>query len=210
MKIAFISDTHLMHEKVVIPSDVDAVLHSGDFTNRGTEGEVKRFADWFNALDAEYKVCIPGNHDFFCQEEPDAARALFDSSANSHLLIDESVTVMGKKIYGSPWQPWFYNWAFNFGAGDDQQAIDKWNEIPEDTDILLTHGPKYGTLDTVHAGYGVGCKFLKERIDRLTNLSIHSFGHIHESRGIVSWSGLISINAAMARNISEGPFVLSI
>ena len=49
----------------------------------------------------------------------------------------------GVKVYGSPWQPWFGGWAFNLERGPDIAA--KWALIPDDTDVLLTHGPPAGT-----------------------------------------------------------------
>jgi hypothetical protein len=45
---------------------------------------------------------------------------------------------MGYKFYGSPYTPAFCEWAFQLNETD---AIEKWKKIPEDTEILITHGP---------------------------------------------------------------------
>ena len=47
------------------------------------------------------------------------------------------------RIYGSPWQPEFYNWAFNLPRNGEEMKA-RWDAIPDNTDILITHGPAYG------------------------------------------------------------------
>ena len=58
-----------------------------------------------------------------------------------HYLQDSSVTIGGLKIWGSPWTLFFFDWAFNLY---EDQLREKWEEIPEDTDIIVTHGPPLG------------------------------------------------------------------
>jgi Icc-related predicted phosphoesterase len=97
--------------------------------------------------------------------------------------MDESIVIAGKKFYGSPWQPWFYNWAFNVERGP--LIAEKWALIPDDTDVLITHGPafappglNYGGI--VARGEDVGCKDLSARIFDIKP-QYHICGHIHES-----------------------------
>ena len=46
-------------------------------------------------------------------------------------------------------QPWYYGWGFNLPRG--QALLDKWNQVPDNTDILVTHCPPLGeTLITEH------------------------------------------------------------
>lgn len=90
------------------------------------------------------------------------------------------IELEGVKIWGSPITPTFFNWAFNRDPGADIQKY--WNKIPEDTDILVTHGPAYGILD-LSRNQHVGCKDLLEKIKKLSNLKLHCFGHIHEPYG---------------------------
>jgi len=61
---------------------------------------------------------------------------------NCIYLEDSSTTVHGYKIYGSPWTPYFFGWAFNAQRGKECAEI--WSKIPTDTEILITHGPPHG------------------------------------------------------------------
>jgi Icc-related predicted phosphoesterase len=86
------------------------------------------------------------------------------------------------KLYGSPWQPEFFNWAFNLPR-NGKEMKSKWDAIPKDTDILITHGPPFGHLD-IPGGQSirVGCEMLRHRVDEIKP-KIHVFGHIHGSSG---------------------------
>ena len=66
--------------------------------------------------------------------------------------------------------------------------------IPEDTQILLTHGPAYGYLDTVINGEHVGCRDLLQKV-LAVKPKVHIFGHIHESFGNIVRSNIRFINA---------------
>jgi hypothetical protein len=70
------------------------------------------------------------------------------------------------RIYGSPHQPFFFNWAFNLPRNGPELA-EKWAAIPENTDILITHGPSWGHNDTTQYDRNrhLGCELLRERID---------------------------------------------
>lgn len=59
-------------------------------------------------------------------------------------LQDSSVTLYGIKVYGTPWQPWFGGWAFNLERGET--ILEKWNLIPNDADIVMSHGPPLGLI----------------------------------------------------------------
>ncbi len=199
MKVVCISDTHNRHEQIKIP-DCDLLLHTGDFTVKGTETELENFANWIALQPAEHKVVIAGNHDFICQKNPKLVFAIFQKLGIEY-LNNSSVTIDGVKIYGSPWQPWFHNWAFNFAKNDDgTQALACWNKIPDDVDIVMTHGPPYKILDKVNfPNFGedpnVGCKFLLHRIMQIQP-KIHMFGHIHEQYGTFDLNGTKFVNAS--------------
>ncbi len=176
VKIAAISDTHLEHAGWELePGDV--LVHAGDLTRRGTLEELELFDQFLGTLPYQHRVVICGNHDFCFERDPEAARARL---THAIYLQDSAVTVMGLKIYGSPWQPWFYDWAFNLPRGPALRA--KWDLIPDDVDILLTHGPPLGHGDLTFDGRSVGCADLYEAISR-TAPQLHVFGHIHEARG---------------------------
>jgi Icc-related predicted phosphoesterase len=199
MKVVCISDTHNKHEQIEIP-ECDLLLHTGDFSSRGYKHEFQNFVKWLDKQPAKHKVFISGNHDYICQKEREFV-AEFVADYDVHYLLDSSVEIEGLKIYGSPWQPWFHNWAFNFNKNDHAQAISTWAKIPDDTDVLLTHGPPYKVLDRVarvmHAGEdpNVGCKFLLGRVMEVKP-KLHVFGHIHEAYGQLEHNGTLFINAA--------------
>lgn len=201
MEITFISDTHSRHTDITkdLPGG-DLLLHSGDFMNSGVkQNEMFSFCDWFNKLD-EYdsKIFIAGNHDILFEQSPTFVKGALSGYKWIDYLQDEEIIVNGVKIYGSPWQPEFYNWAFNLprrGPG----LSSRWENIPNDTDILITHGPPQGILDISGPPYSqgdLGCELLRVRVDELKP-KIHVFGHIHGSYGYKFINGTHFINASV-------------
>lgn len=179
--VVLISDTHNRHQKVKVP-DGDILIHAGDFSLQGKVQENTAFFKWFSELPHPHKIFISGNHDWMGERNPFAFKVLREEYPNITYLEDSGVEVMGLKIYGSPWQPEFCGWAYNLRRG--QALKEKWAMIPEDTDILVTHGPPHKILDYVSWDkLHVGCEDLRERINQLPNLKVHVFGHIH------SWGG---------------------
>lgn len=181
MRIALMSDIH--GYKPSIP-DCDMLLVAGDLTSRGTIPQVQNFLDWFGALRVKYKVFIAGNHDFLFEDAEALVRAMVRDSGCTYLNAS-GVEIEGLKLWGSPWTPWFYDWAFNFPEADlprGDRARAHWAQIPEGTDILLTHGPPRGILDATARGELVGCPGLMERVE-LVRPKLHVFGHIHEAYG---------------------------
>lgn len=192
MRVVCISDTHFRHWQMKAVPEGDLLIHAGDITRQGALDDVQSFNEWLGTLPYRHKVCICGNHDFCFERQPEQARRLI---TNAVYLQDEAIVIEGFKIYGSPWQPWFFDWAFNLHRG---AAIrEKWELIPEDTDILVTHGPVYGILDRVKSGERVGCEDLLERIKELTHLKLHIAGHIHEAYGTAEMNGVKYVNASI-------------
>ena len=74
---------------------------------------------------------------------------LIDAGHNIHYLEDElcAAEPFGLRIYGSPWQPEFCDWAFNESRGEPLRR--RWAQIPSDIDILMTHGPPAGVRSYV-------------------------------------------------------------
>ncbi len=193
MRITFISDTHNKHKQVTLDlPGGDILLHSGDLTSMGYEHEIREFCKWFNNIEGyTHKVFIAGNHDWGFQNNVDKVKEILEFYSGITYLQDSEVKVkIGDeiKIYGSPWQPEFYSWAFNLPRLGIELA-GKWEAIPDNTDILITHGPAYGTLDTV-TGRGwdwLGCELLTQRIE-VIKPKIHICGHIHSGYGYY-WNG---------------------
>jgi Icc-related predicted phosphoesterase len=188
-RIVIISDTHNQHRSIKIP-DGDLLIHAGDITRRGDLADVYDFNALLGTLPHRHKVVIAGNHDFCFQSDPAAA---IGALTNCIYLQDQAVTIDGLQIYGSPWQPWFHDWAFNVPRG--RQLQEKWRQIPPGTDILITHGPPLGICDRVLNGAQVGCADLLAAVEHIRP-QLHIFGHIHESYGTAVHHGIRFVNAS--------------
>lgn len=191
MRFVFISDTHDLNPIHPIP-DGDFIIHSGDIFGNDSIECLVRFNDWMKSLPHRNKIVIAGNHDFVFEKNNPLGRSILK---NVTYLQDEFVEIEGYKIYGSPWQPWFYNWAFNLERGEPLRK--KWSLIPDDTDILITHGPPYSILDkSIFEDKNVGCEDLLKRVKEIKP-KIHVFGHIHEGYGITKIDETIYVNASI-------------
>jgi Icc-related predicted phosphoesterase len=201
-RFVFISDTHGMHRKLVQPLPVgDVLVHTGDFSNTGEMAQIRDFVKWIKAQPHKLKIVIAGNHDtsvhksyyletgsnrFGHAHDPDAVRSLLQNDeARGFVYLEDSGTVApgGLKVWGSPWQPFFCDWAFNAKRG--APCREKWDLIPSDTNILLTHGPPLGRGDECHpGGKRAGCEDLLHTVQTRVRPQVHAFGHVHEGAGV--------------------------
>jgi Icc-related predicted phosphoesterase len=192
MRITFISDTHSKHNQITkdLPGG-DLLLHAGDMSSRGYNHEIINFLEWFSKLDNyKNKVFIAGNHDWGFQDSPDWCKEMLELYDDKLNYLQDDLHVIGEdyetsiKVYGSPWQPEFYNWAFNLPR-NGLELSEKWNQIPENTDILISHGPAWGYVDKVIGGTeNLGCELLVQRIKEIKP-KIHLCGHIHSGHGYI-------------------------
>jgi len=227
MKILVLSDTHSRIKDIFNSWSVedkkksmecDFLIHSGDISSHGTRDQLENELSWMNDNFKMDKIVIGGNHDFYLDTNwkpyTPVGRRRFSSKKfgtkkdindlmNDHnisYLNDSFIIKDGIKIWGSPITPWFHDWAFNRNRGG---YIDKhWNMIPNDVDILITHGPPRGILDLLSINNrrdgelpNVGCDHLLSKIQEVKP-KIHIFGHIHESRGMFESDGTFFINAS--------------
>ena len=223
MRITHISDTHNKHNQLngKLPGG-NLLIHSGDFTSIGRKHEVEKFIEWFGKQDYTHKVFIAGNHDLVFDREvlyrdkastfegrtfddlpakgkPEWLKQLLGNLPDSvYYLENSSVTIEGKNIWGSPYSPSFgYGWAFNKDRGADINEV--WNDIPMDTDIVITHTPIYGYNDRAqNTNQNVGCADLFYRLTEVKP-HLHFAGHIHEAyghktMGLVDWYDLQTFN----------------
>ena len=207
-RLTFISDTHTKHEKLngFLPGG-DILLCAGDISSRGYKTELENFFKWFDGIDNyDHKIFIAGNHDFGFQDEPETIKGLLTGYKTIDYLQDEYLGIQDGdepelKIWGSPWQPEFHNWAFNLPRGE--KIKEKWDLIPDDVDILITHGPAFGKLDYVpYDGLNVGCEELLKRIEEVKP-KIHLSGHSHSGWGYVFNGETHFFNAAILNDRYE-------
>ena len=188
--IVCISDTHELHREVDVPNG-DILIHAGDFTMFSKSMDaILDFNRWMGELPPRYKIVVPGNHEFFMESDR-STRNLISSAI---VLIDEGVQVMGLQIWGSPVTP-LYSGAF--GQSSPIDRVRTYSKVPDNTDVLVTHGPPFGVLDRApgelkHAG----CHELLSAVNRVMP-KLHVFGHIHGARGILSSDRTVFVNAAV-------------
>lgn len=220
MKIVAISDTHCQVSKVELP-DGDTLIHAGDLTYRGSVQEITKELDDLEEKAQNFRniVVIDGNHDWLGQYNEDLMRKLCGDRKIIYLR-DSFEIVDGIKIYGSPWQPEFCNWAFNLPRGAALKA--KWDLIPQDTDVLVTHGPPHGILDGVERWNGkscgwdiehVGCEELYKKVMSIPTLKLHIFGHIHCGQGDIKVGNTTFINASICTEQykpTNSPYIVNI
>lgn len=209
MRFVVISDTHGRHKKVDVP-DGDVFVFAGDMCKRGNRRELEAFRkEFLSILPHEHKVVVAGNHDYPFERE-DGDELLPDCT----YLEDEAVTIDGVKIYGSPWQPEFCNWAFNLPRGEALRK--KWDMIPDDTDVLVTHGPPKDIMDGVPrrslSGNSyikhVGCEKLRDQVGEIQP-KLHVFGHIHEHGGVEEDNGIQFANVSFLGE-GDAPYVFEV
>ncbi|KAG2372928.1 hypothetical protein C9374_013050 [Naegleria lovaniensis] len=194
LRFVVVSDTHLNHETVEMHQYTgDVLIHCGDFTNKGTKGEVDLFFQYLlDQCDGKFKyiIMIVGNHEW----APDiVVRVRFNKffkekkvKSSYHLLLDEHVTILDDnnqkiKIFGSRFRA---SWRFPPLMRDSLRKSSF--QISKDIDMLLTHFPpcKNG-LDIAHDDVSRGSPQLTDMLDSnyFENLKIHCFGHNHCTRG---------------------------
>jgi Icc-related predicted phosphoesterase len=189
LRLVLLSDTHELHREVDVP-DGDIFIHAGDFTMFSKSMEaVVDFNDWLGELPHRHKIVVPGNHEFFLEADP-SERFMLD---NAIVLINEGTEIEGLRLWGSPVTP-LYGGAFDLRSAKDRKRL--YAQIPHDIDVLVTHGPPFGILDTAPiSGLHEGCPELLEAV-MWVRPRLHVFGHIHTAYGIFQTEHTTFINAA--------------
>ena len=219
--------------------DGDLLIHAGDFTGVGQKGEVESFVKWAIQQAPNYThgvVFVAGNHDksfdpkFFRHYEdsdlwddqshlkkPTWLRSILSDlesgSTGVTYLENQSVEINGLKVWGSPVTPWFHGdrWAFNKHRGPEIQKV--WDQIPLDTDIIVTHGPVAYKLDYVPSDKEyVGCEDLRKTVEKIKPI-LHVSGHIHEGHGVEKSMRTLYANASICDRFYDPvnkPIVLDI
>lgn len=200
--ILHLSDTHGQHKNLKSLPEADVIVHSGDFTFSGSEEEAYDFMNWFCNLPYKHKIFIAGNHDM-CMYGADHIDGL---SRNVHYLYNNSVVIDGIKFYGIP--------MFMEDCMDGNLDVFI-NNIPDDTDVLITHMPPKGTCDLANYGKGPehrGNATLAELLKKL-HPTCHLFGHEHDAYGKTIKENVIYSNACVVDsryNLTNNPTIINI
>ncbi len=192
MRLVVISDTHGLHSRVMDLPDGDVLIHAGDFMNSGYDvQDILSFNTWLGEQPFEHRVVCAGNHDRYFESAPQQARSLLP---NAVYLENSGVTINGITFWGSPYTPAFLNWAFMYPRGSAAQRY--WDVIPDNLDVLITHGPPFGILDQTAPGEAhLGCEELRDAVER-KKPKVHLFGHIHGGAGTLAAESTRFVNAA--------------
>lgn len=188
-RIVALSDTHGGHRRLEVPEG-DILIHAGDMTRGGSLESLRDVDEWLGQFPHPHKLVVAGNCDYCFERDQERARQVL---SNARYLQDESVEIDGLRIWGSPWQPIFLNMAFNVERGE--ALARKWEAMPDELDVLITHGPPRGILDRTSRGEEVGDRALRTRIEQVQP-KLHIFGHVHESSGETAVDGVHYVNAA--------------
>ena len=147
MRIVAISDTHGLHRQVKLP-EADILIHAGDQTMYGELDIMQDFAHWLRDIPIKSKCVVLGNHEMLMDREPNKSKAInMIKESGAHYLENSGVEIEGIKIFGCPFTPNLPRWAF-------QEYPGCFDAIPEDTQILINHGPIKGILDNDVMQYG--------------------------------------------------------
>ena len=188
MKIVCTSDTHGMHEQMEIP-DGDILIHAGDISESSRPEDYIQFNDYLGTLPYPHKIVLSGNHDLLYELKYDNLAQLL---SNAVYLKHGELRIENLKIWGSSWQPPLFGY--------------QWSQIPKNIDLLITHIPPYGILDSTSFGRHLGSKQLLNRIQEVTP-KIHVFGHVHESYGkekqVISGKEVIFMNCTAIKGFGK-------
>lgn len=186
MRCWLISDTHNHHGQLRVPDGIDVVIHCGDESESGNEWlnepEARAFFEWYSALAVAVKIFVPGNHSTAIEQgliRPDQYPAV-------RFLVHDQTEINGLKVFGTPYTPMFFNWAY---MRQREELAVVWQSIPDDVDILITHGPPKGVMDVTRDldtrdPIHVGSQSLTRHVIKRIRPLLHTFGHIHDEPGI--------------------------
>jgi Icc-related predicted phosphoesterase len=183
------------------------LIHAGDFTMFSRSlSAIEDFNAWLGELPHRFKICVPGNHEFFLESDP-SRRSLVSNAA---VLINESIEIDGLRIWGSPVTP-LYGGAFGMTSAEHRRRL--YAQIPNGTDVLVTHSPAFGILDTTpDSGLHSGCRELFDAVLRVRP-KLHVAGHVHSAHGIFQTKHTTFVNAALLGpdgDLGHSPIVLQI
>lgn len=193
IKICAIADSHRQHRNIKIPK-CDIFIFAGD-AEIDSLLALHDFNEWLGTIDVNItRIIIMGNHDTKAEHiGKDWCKQLF---TNGIYLENDGIEIAGLKIWGSPWTPLFMSWGYMYPR-QSLEAKKIWEQIPENLDILMTHGMPYQILD--HSNYqnkSVGCEVLQREVFK-KRPKYYFGGHLHESHGHIEKGGIKFYNVSI-------------
>jgi Icc-related predicted phosphoesterase len=190
-----------LHEQLVDVPACDLLLIAGD-VSFALKGDLAtkhaflagEFKHWLDRVPADEVVLVAGNHDQSIEAWgiPEGLRC--------HYLQDAGLELFGLRIWGTPWQPWFYDWAFNAPRRNGEEFLaSKFEAIPAGTDIVVAHGPPHGFGDRTSRQGGhahVGSTAMTAALERVQP-RVMVCGHIHPAYGRYRLGATEIINASL-------------
>jgi 3',5'-cyclic AMP phosphodiesterase CpdA len=111
MRVAAVSDLH--GHLPAVPA-CDLLLLGGDLCPKSDHSPARQaawldgpFRAWLDAAPAREVVAVAGNHDFVFEKVP----GLVPAGLRWTYLQDSGCRVGPYNVWGSPWQPVFFDWA---------------------------------------------------------------------------------------------------
>jgi Icc-related predicted phosphoesterase len=184
MRLVATSDWHGSLPAEIPDGDVLVLVGdtlSLDHRVKAQDAHFKReLVPYLAGLPHERILLVAGNHDFLFAEPRSWQDEL---PANVTYLLDEVIEIGGVRIWGSPWSTFLPGWVF---MEDEETLAPRWAAIPPDTDVLVVHGPPFGSLDQTAPQFGsihVGSPSLRAWIEAHQPEAVVC-GHIHERFGV--------------------------
>jgi Icc-related predicted phosphoesterase len=203
MRIIALSDTHRTHTdytEILRSLGGDVLIHAGD-SDCYDENTTRTFLNWCKLVAPIYKhgmLLTFGNHDTWAADNLDEVEDMLEGSG-VRLLINQSIEIEGISFWLSPYSlATSRTWnAFTLPEGELAKV---WAQMPETTDVVVTHTPAHSVLDKGH-----GSKSLIERLEAIKP-RLHICGHIHEYHGSEARDGITYVNAATVGTVDRGPW----
>ena len=214
-KIVAISDIHGHWNKLTIPK-CDILISAGDYSHRGEKHMVQDFHRWLNKQDATHIVSVQGNHELWVEKNFELAKKTAQKECpRVHFKAEGLINIDQIKLYCVSHTPYFHDWAYNRGETPEEALYynvpyigQHFDAIPNDINVLITHGPPLGILDEVKGREGrhLGSQKLLEAVKRVKP-DLHFFGHIHTGHGEKHEDGTSFYNVAICdeRNYPSQP-----
>ena len=211
MRILAISDIHGDFERYAPEDleglgDADVCVVAGDLTNNGTRrmAEVSAALRWIVQMGQQLPTLwIPGNHDIGIVPNT------FSYQDNVTCLLDKTVTYEGVTFHGVSLSPCYsmpelaQTWDYmTVDMAAEQAAYDF-----EAVDVVVSHAPPYGVLDSggwvlgrgqEHYGSPALADYIARHKPRLVIC-----GHVHEAQGYTRIANTRVYNVAQTAQILE-------